>query len=174
MKKTLSRCLLILVFTLFCSSLLTPATYGASLPVEVPRQSTLFELSNQQGQENDHHRIFSSQGATIKTTPDSQSSSLIHMDAPSPRKTDYMNEQAETVYYWYLWVRTYVAVPVLIVTFAWCGLSILSSAVTGNSQSINKAKERAFYAVLAFGVLMALPVLIRYTRSVVESSAWKP
>lgn len=74
----------------------------------------------------------------------------------------------------YTFLRDKIAVPILIVSVAANGFSILGSAFLSNPNALDAVKKRLATAILAFIVLMVLPSIFSLVVDLLKSTAWKP
>lgn len=86
-----------------------------------------------------------------------------------------MTQMTEVIMDWYRLIRDHIAVPFLIISFASCGFSILSSALLSRGdQAVNAVIERLKASAIALIVLFVLPYLVGSVRDLLESTAWSP
>lgn len=89
--------------------------------------------------------------------------------------TDYIGDMADQIMVWYRLARDYISVPLLILSYGAAGFRIMSSGFFDKgTRFVDAAKKQIFMSSMAFAVLFLLPSLIFWTRSLVESTAWKP
>lgn len=90
-------------------------------------------------------------------------------------KRDYIGEMNNIAMFWYKIIRNYIAVPLLILSFATCGYKFFMCAFMGKPEyAIDAVKKQFFNTVIAMFVLFLLPVIMSIARNLTESTQWSP
>lgn len=93
--------------------------------------------------------------------------------ATAPNST--IEDMNADVLYWYFFIRNYISVPILIISFASCGYKFLSCAFMGKPEyAQDNVVKQMITSVLALLVLFALPAVMTIAKDIVESTAWSP
>lgn len=84
-------------------------------------------------------------------------------------------EANTNVVYWYLLIRNYIAVPIMILSFASCGFKFLYCAFMGKSEyAIDAIMKQFITTIMALVLLFLLPAIMTSVKNIVENTAWKP
>lgn len=90
----------------------------------------------------------------------------------SGAKIPELNSQ---VLYWYRFIRNYIAVPFMILSFASCGFQFLNCAFMGKPDfALDSTKKQLITTISAMIFLFALPAIMAAVKNIVESTAWTP
>ncbi len=87
----------------------------------------------------------------------------------------YLQEMNTLAIYWYLFIRNYIAVPIMIVSFAVCGYRFFLCAFMGKPEyAIDSVKKQFLNSIFTLIALFALPMVMKLVKNIVESSMWTP
>lgn len=97
------------------------------------------------------------------------------LEKPIVPKHDYLREMNRIAMFWYKTIRNYIAIPLMILSFATCGYKFFMCAFMGKPEyAIDGVKKQFFNTVIALFVLFLLPVAMTIARNLTESTQWTP
>ena len=87
----------------------------------------------------------------------------------------YVAEMNNTIWSWYFQIRSSIALPLLAVSFAYCGIRILGASLQNKGEQVMDAvRSQILLSFLALIVLMALPAIMSAAKGIFATSAWTP
>jgi hypothetical protein len=96
-------------------------------------------------------------------------------EPPQPQPTKYLARMGAMAIFWYKTIRNYIAVPLMIVSFATCGYKFFMCAFMGKPEyAIDAVKKQFINTVIAMFVLFLIPVVMTIVRNLMESTQWTP
>lgn len=86
-----------------------------------------------------------------------------------------MNTYYDSIMSWYRIIRDNIAIPLLILSFAYSGFRILFSGFLGKSDTAyNDGIKKFWFSVFALMLLFLLPFIIQMGKSLFANTGWKP
>ena len=87
----------------------------------------------------------------------------------------YLDEMNDIALYWYTVIRNYIAVPLMILSFASCGYKFFMCAImTKPEYAIDETKKQFLNTIILMFVLFAIPMIMTIVRNITEASKWTP
>lgn len=108
---------------------------------------------------------------------------LVAFIMPVPAYADDMSRDTEklldnmidTIMVWYNLIRTYIAVPLLILSFATCGFKFWSNAFRSKGEfAHDEIMGQVIKSGIALLVILFLPVIMVEIQKIVRRLAWEP
>jgi len=87
---------------------------------------------------------------------------------------EYIDAMGDEVYRWYTIIRNYIALPLLILSYASCGFRFLFNGFMSSPVSSDALKRQMLYATIALALLILLPHILGAARDVFGKNAWNP
>ena len=86
---------------------------------------------------------------------------------------DYMDALAEKAFSWYM-LLCKISVPLMILSFASCGFQLIASVFLKSQASSDNVKKQFLITAGAVAVLLLLPWIVSYAKSILEPVGWQP